>query len=85
MWKTAWFSHFTRNTMCKTQVHGLAKHMQTKWGLACIGAVSLKMNHSSCNDNFWLALEGYARAYYRILHAIYNLPHNVGKNVHFAC
>ncbi len=52
--------------------------VQTKWGLACIGAVSLKMNHSSYNDDFWLSLEGYARAYYRVLHAIYGLPRIVG-------
>lgn len=36
------------------------------------------MNHSSRNDDFWLSLEGYARAYYRVLHEKYGLPPFVG-------
>lgn len=59
--------------------------VQTKWGLACVGAVSLKMNHSSCNDDFWLYLEGYARAYYRVLHAIYGLPQIVAGKKSSLC
>lgn len=68
--------------MCKTQIQGLTKQgsLLTKWGLACIGALSLIMNHSSRNDDFWLSLEGYARAYYRVLHEKYGLsPFCSGK------
>lgn len=37
------------------------------------------MNNSSCNGDFWVSLEGYAGAYYWVLHEIYCLPPFVGE------